>query len=633
MKRIIILLFLFLITAETHVYSQKKDVVDITDFEKKEQHFTPSRDGGNPPSFILTGRNPKSGKQCLKIMYKNGGAGYGNRQAPLWLCGAEDTLSFWIRKEEAEEKAVLFIWLFEDDGDAWLSPATRLSELTGEWQKIELKLSEFSFQPRGNKKKDLLNVERILLGCNFADSTFYLDNLCFTGTDLAEKRKEMTRDIRLTVSVQQENLLCKDIIGLGAQWNPYTWIDIPDEHWTIIRNRVAFMRLPAARVMMLCRWCLKKDGTFDWETNRMKKLYRILDICQQTRTTVFLTDWGCVRSWTRAPGIKDTADPKYAHTIATYLDYLINTRKYSCIQYFILVNEPNNEAGGYNDWKKGIQNLSQALTDKKLDNAVKITGSDASQSNAGWHRRSAQDLKDIIQVYDLHQYADDSAVKYGNLRSHWKKMWKTARSIDPSASEKKFVVGEAGMNDNAVHPRGNRNIEKHWYGVFMADYAVQTLNAGTHSVIAWMLDDNSHKNFFWGAWANSEKEIKLRPWFYPWSLLCRYIPQGSDVYEVRFASGRKPVNPRLVRFLAVQLPGKEWTFVVVNRDSRRGAQLTFDNPFTTETSIKQYLYSKSNAPKNQEGLPVPFSEKKYAPDKEIKIKLPAESVFIGTSLK
>lgn len=36
---------------------------------------------------------------------------------------------------------------------------------------------------------------------------------------------------------------------------------------------------------------------------------------------MFLTDWGCERSWNIAPGIRDTADPKYAKTIGTYLDH------------------------------------------------------------------------------------------------------------------------------------------------------------------------------------------------------------------------------------------------------------------------------------------------------------------------
>ncbi len=632
MNRFFTVLFLLLLTFCAFVHPKPKDAVVIADFEKGSPLFSPSRDGGNPPSFIRTDQDPKEGSHCVKIIYKNGGAGYGNRQAPLWLCGVEERVSFWLRKEKADEKAAFFIWLFEDDGDAWLSPATRLSNVTDTWQKIELKLTDFTFQPRGNKEKALQNVNRILLGCNFADATFYLDNVCFTGTSLSEKRKEMTRDIRLTVSVQKENLLCKDIIGLGAQWNPYTWIDIPDEHWTIIRNRVAFMRLPVARVMMLCRWCLKKDGTFDWETNRMKKLYRILDICQQTGTAVFLTDWGCVRSWTRAPGIKDTADPKYAQTIAAYLDHLINTRKYSCIQYFILVNEPNNEAGGYHDWKKGMVNLSKALQDKRLDKTVRITGSDASQCNANWHKNSAKDLNHIIQVYDLHLYANDSVVKYGKLRTHWRSLWKTALSIDPAAKEKKFIVGEAGMNDNAVHPRGNRNIEKHAYGLFMSDYAIQALNAGTHSVIAWMLDDNSHKNFFWGAWANSEKDIKLRPWFYPWALLCRYIPKGSTVYNVQFADAGKSGSPRMVRFLATKSPKGQWTFAAVNRNSRRDAVLTINSPFTQRVTMKEYIYSKSASPTDSDGLPIPASEKKYAPGKKLLLKLPAESVLIMTTL-
>ena len=36
----------------------------------------------------------------------------------------------------------------------------------------------------------------------------------------------------------------------------------------------------------------------------------------------------------------------------------------------------------------------------------------------------------------------------------------------------------------------------------MADYAAQAANAGSATVSAWMLDDNSHQDFTWGLWSD-----------------------------------------------------------------------------------------------------------------------------------
>lgn len=62
-----------------------------------------------------------------------------------------------------------------------------------------------------------------------------------------------------------------------------------------------------------------------------------------------------------------------------------------------------------------------------------------------------------------------------------------------------------------------------------------------------MLDDAMHsaespdKLKIWGFWNILGEELfganeeKIRPWYYAWSLLTRYIPVGSKVYKVAVA--------------------------------------------------------------------------------------------------
>jgi hypothetical protein len=607
----------------------------VADFEKDKLPFLAHPDGGDPPAFSRITSEPASGAACMRLEYRNGKRGYGNIGMPVELSGAEDAVILRVRKRDAAENAALYVWLFEDDGDQWLSPRTTVSSLKKEWQTMRLALKKFRrYRPKGMAAKlERRRVNKLLVGCNYADFTVCLDDLAFEGRDLAAHRKRMKEHVDLLCEITPDQALRGPLMGVGAEWNPiYSWTDVSEAHWKLIGERVRWMRLPVARVMMLSKWCLDKDGSFDWDSPHMKELYRVLDHCRELHSTVLLTDWGCVRSWTRAPGIKNTADPRYAEVIGAYLDHLVNTKRYDCIRYFILVNEPNNEAGGYEDWVQGVRNVAAEFASRKLDAKVRIAGCDASQCNGGWHTRSIRDLKDVLGAYDLHLYANDSEVRWGRLEARWRKLWDAALKHDPAADRKPFIIGEAGMNDGAAHPRGNRNIDTYWYGVFMADYALQALRAGTHAVNAWMLDDNSHRGFFWGAWSNSAKGLTLRPWFYTWSLLCRFLPPGSTVYRVAVSRDGIPARPALIRTLAVRGPRGGWTFCVVNRERQRQATVIFRVPDRGRTSLKHYVYSEAESPVDGRGFPAPVRSGDIALEDGVIVTCPANAVAISTSI-
>ena len=427
------------------------------------------------------------------------------------------------------------------------------------------------------------------------------------------------------VVINTKAVACKSFIGFGAEWDPaaYDLCGVTDKDFALIERRIRLMKLRAARIMILGKWCVPKTGKLDWNTRAMQRLYRHLDVCQKNNITVFLTDWGCVRSWVKIPGIKDTADPKYAELIGTYLDHLVNRRKYTCIKYFILVNEPNFEAGGWDLWKKGIENVAAVLARRKLDRQITLTGPDHSNADT-WLYRAVDQLSSVIGAYDVHRYANDRNVRAGKLEAYFRRQWDYAKKHDAKAKGKPFIVGEAGMIDGAYPPRGNRNIDKHWYGVFMADYAAQAVAAGSSAVLAWMLDDNSHKDFAWGLWSDKKGGMKLRPWSYPWSLLCRHVPPGSTTYRVKSPSTQ-------VRVLAARAPGGGWTFCVVNR-GKRAAPLLLRAAGAKPTLFRRYVYSPKSAKKDASGFPLPTDTRKLDLAAGAVVTCPANGVVVVTSL-
>lgn len=391
-------------------------------------------------------------------------------------------------------------------------------------------------------------------------------------------------------------------LGFGTEWDSrhYRASGVTDEDFAVIRRRIEWMHLPVARIMMQIRWCRREDGSFDFETPMMHDLCRHLDLCQSLGTTVFLTDWGCMPEWLQVPGIRDVGDPLYAEAIGTYLEYLLNQRGYTTIKYFIMVNEPNWEVKDFVLWRHGVENVAAELKRRGLDDRIALAGSDESDApDDDWHLMAVDQLSGVLGAYDVHHYASDSKVRLGELETYFRRLWEYAQSHDPHGAQNPCIVGEAGMGDDAQHPHGSPHINEFQYGLFMADYIVQAASAGSAAVLVWMLDDNSHLNFFWGLWSSKADGLRLRPWFYPMSLLCRLFPAGSTLYRV--ISGSPDV-----RILAAHY-GDGWTVCVVNRgDDEVDYELALDEA-AQAVQVTTYCYSKDRAPADAKGFPVPLT--------------------------
>jgi len=432
------------------------------------------------------------------------------------------------------------------------------------------------------------------------------------------------------VSLGKEHVVCEGFMGFGAEWDSaaYNALGVTDEDFAVIAERVRWMRLPVVRTMMLTRWCYRGEDGFDWDNPDMRALYRQLDLCQQQGITVLLTDWGC-ESWTKVPGIENMVDPKYAEAIGTYMDYLVNERAYSCIKYFILVNEPNYEVGDFDRWKQGVLNVAAVFKRRGLDRHFGFAGSDHSNAPA-WHEDAVRQLRDTLGAYDVHSYANDAQVRPGKLEAFFANQWQFARDNDPNAKRKPCIVGEAGMNDGARHPGANDNIDSFEYGLFMADYAVQAARAGSAAVCAWQLDDNGHEGFTWGMWKDKKNGLGLRPWFYVWSLLSRYFPRDATIYrppesspDWRIVIGAGPAGS----------DGKPegWTFCLVNRGDAE-VQTRVKVPDDAKRTLTRYVYSADARPTGDSGFPEPSEKTAVDLGGPLALRCPPRSVVLATTL-
>ncbi len=174
--------------------------------------------------------------------------------------------------------------------------------------------------------------------------------------------------------------------------------------------------------------------------------------------------------------------------------------------------------------------------------------------------------------------------------------------------------------------------ENPWaYGVFMAEYAIQSIEVGTWSVLAWMLDDNSHHGFNWGMWTSKADGMKLRPWFYTWSLLTGAFPAGSKFQKVY----SPPVYANL-RILAAKLPdatkapnadNNAWSILIVNNGEKH-SRIRVRVPGVTAQQTAVYTYARQAARVDADGFPVPVATTTINLDDGFPMSFPPQSVTI-----
>jgi hypothetical protein len=423
------------------------------------------------------------------------------------------------------------------------------------------------------------------------------------------------------IKVEPSQAISKPFLGIGTNWDTcdYDTIGVTPQDLALTEKRLDYMKMPIVRVMMIAGWVTNNGITYDYESIDMQNLRKLLDYCQLHNVTVILTEWGVPALEWGAPNwdhstLTGSDDPKYAEIIGVYLSHLINDEGYTCIKYFLFYNEPNLECESYIGWRNGVRNVAAELVKRGLDSKVTLMGSDEA-INLDWQHNAIHDLKDILGVYDIHIYPSNNDLLQETLQASIVSEMSIESQIDPSALTKPFIIGEAGMY------MGDSFSDNYVYGLWMSDYAVQTLRAGSSSVIAWMLDDNSHTNFNWGLWSDRNNGMALKPWFFTWSLLTRNIPRGSVIYNVSEALHD-------VRLIAARTPTGNWTFVGVNRGGTE-ADVTF-NAFGGSTHFNRYLYSEGNTLVDADGFPMPES-RFTASISAVRTIIPPESVVIITS--
>lgn len=445
--------------------------------------------------------------------------------------------------------------------------------------------------------------------------------------------------------VMSDSILSNDYLGNGVQWGGYDYMldnfvkatTLNQADWNTLYKRLSFMR--PGLIRLLC-------GKGDYMTNevftpekRKDLIFKMLDFCQQNNISVIWGEWGHYGA--NGAYASDGVDQNWINHSIDFLEYLVKTKGYTCIQYMNLVNEPNSSTattkGNYELWKDIITRAHARMVDKNLHSLVKIIGPDitiTTNNLYAWINDSKNHLKNQLSAYDIHTYALQNTVYDGS----YTQLLRSYKSLVPQGQP--FINAELGLKINTESELGQINqqlikgdpyaassanylVQKPFYGIDMAAMLIQNLNAGMNGCVLWRLDDamfpdwssSTLKLTGWGFWNILGSELfgdasreEMRPWFFTMSLMSRYFPKGATIYKLSV--------PNKVGLFGVyaQLNGK-YSIALVNTHSANYSLNLKMKSAKNLANLKWYRYHLTDtgfqADFDAEGFAKPYKEEGF----------------------
>jgi hypothetical protein len=471
------------------------------------------------------------------------------------------------------------------------------------------------------------------------------------------------------IKVKSNEVLTESYIGNGVQWSPYPVLDISESDWQRTFDRLDFMKINFIRLMVPAEdYCitypLGGKPEFNWESDKLKRLYKLLNYCESRNVAVLLGDWSdptrnvkIVDLWKRDlkfDGIQEY-DPRWTYIIGEFINHLSVQKKYTCIKYYNLGNEPNGDwmnVESFETWKRSILNLDQELSRRHLRNKIKIVGPDCAWAD-DWIKKIIADkeLVNAIDAYEVHKYATDKEIEDGTYGKDMDYYRKYINEHDSAGKSKPFFMGEVGLVTGKTDDDKQPFVFNFQYGVWMTDFIIQSMRAGQAGLIAWDLDDAMHSfgdksgsddvNAYdwkvWGFWDSFAEEkgkpelANLRPWYYTWSLMSKYTPPGSQVLTTS-ETGVKGLRCSASKL--VQGKNTAFTFSIVNEVDEPREIILSVGDINKKVNLFQFNYFEEDMPVDEMGFPkVKRILKDSDPGKGIKISMPAKGIIILTTMR
>ncbi|MBN2294497.1 MAG: hypothetical protein JXM70_18860 [Pirellulales bacterium] len=361
--------------------------------------------------------------------------------------------------------------------------------------------------------------------------------------------------------------------------------------WNQIYRHASWLGMDFIRVELEQRMYEPRRKAFDWDNPEMRILYRILDWCQENNVDVFLTQMWSNVEWNAFPEFRDNpahivhsgpySMDDFAEGLATCVEHLVKTKKYTCIRHLCITNEP---CSRWSWWNKppnvpmlltpGLEAVRKALDKRGLD--VPLIGPDTVFiPDPNSETIAYSDVKrgsPLLGAYDFHWY-DDKFDFDGGGRVISSSVQRLAAWAKLARSENKgLYVGELGTRAYGdTSDWSNPGVTSFPVSIFNAECVVRGIAVGVDGFNRWSFinrGDLDGQYQMIDTWDIKKKKLLTRfpphaNIYYVYGMLSRFTAKHSHVLSCQVEGGDIGKHRRVFA-MALESPRRALTLAVVN---------------------------------------------------------------------
>ena len=424
------------------------------------------------------------------------------------------------------------------------------------------------------------------------------------------------------------------------------------EDWTnVIVPRIKQMQVQSLRVMVLPQWYEPKNDNDDaavasmagfcFDSPLMQSLYPVLDLAQEMDLPVTIVPWGATpesfmsgrKGWIIQPEDYE----EYAENISALLSYLIKERRYTCIDEVTPGNEPDGWGMPPGEYIALCKALHTRLGKDRLLKHVKLNLIDNTDRGGSFDylEECVAGLQGIADVVNSHTYIFGYDTPTEKIMQ-----WETQNCSIAARIGLRHCVGEFGSNQTMGASR-QKDIDQYRRGVLMVRTAISLLAAGAYNISYWQLFDqyySRHDNYAQmqqlGMWKSVKADYatepyydsiacdyEVRPQFYAYSLLARFVRPGAKVYRMD-----ADADMGLTNALCVRNRDKSWVYIVANQENADLCVTLRNERHPLRGRYEQYVYQENLLPKDGSQLKPRVNE--WQADGSLALIVPANTVML-----
>ncbi|MDH7600539.1 MAG: hypothetical protein QHI38_00145 [Armatimonadota bacterium] len=170
-----------------------------SDFHSADQ-WSEHPDGGRI-AISADYEHARENKPSLRLIYRTEQANWGNAFRNITLPANTATIEIDLHVNSVSPGAQLWIWLFESDGDGYVAAARigdrPIGDIPTGWHHVSVPISSFSYEARGNGRREPLTVNKILIGFSGGNADVSIADIFFQTVEVSTAF-ELARTSNLT---------------------------------------------------------------------------------------------------------------------------------------------------------------------------------------------------------------------------------------------------------------------------------------------------------------------------------------------------------------------------------------------------------------------------------------------------